>query len=265
MATDSPDTETPDYEPRLEVHGEGPLLVYVPGIDGTGRLFYRQVPSLAAAGFTVATFRLRDEAGRMQQLVDDLDDVIARAREAASLPADSAVTLVGESFGGSLGLSYVVANPNHVKRLVILNSFPYFRPQFRLRLGVRALGVVNWKTMSVVRRLTAPFLHSRYTHRDEIRRFLELTDETTLTGYANRLRILMDFDVRERLADVRVPTLFLASDRDHLVPSVRQARLMHSLVPGSDLRVLEGHGHVCLIAPNLDLAEILLEWDPELL
>jgi pimeloyl-ACP methyl ester carboxylesterase len=54
--------------------------------------------------------------------------------------------------------------------------------------------------------------------------------------------------------------LFLAADRDHLVPAVEQARLMASLAPHATIRVLEGHGHICLIAPDVDLCTILDEW-----
>jgi hypothetical protein len=35
---------------------------------------------------------------------------------------------------------------------------------------------------------------------------------------------------------------------------------MAARVPRSALRILEGHGHACLIAPNLDMAQILAEW-----
>jgi pimeloyl-ACP methyl ester carboxylesterase len=84
---------------------------------------------------------------------------------------------------------------------------------------------------------------------------------TTREGYVNRLRILMRYDVRDRLSQLAMPTLFLASDRDHLVPSVEQARFMSSRVPGSTLRVLEGHGHICLIAPGVDLDQLLREWE----
>jgi hypothetical protein len=31
-------------------------------------------------------------------------------------------------------------------------------------------------------------------------------------------------------------------------------------VPGAAMRVLEGHGHVCLIAPGVDLRELLHDW-----
>ena len=53
------------------------------------------------------------------------------------------------------------------------------------------------------------------------------------------------------------PTLFLAAERDHLIPSVEQATLMSARVSGAALRVLEGHGHICLINDDVDLERIL--------
>jgi pimeloyl-ACP methyl ester carboxylesterase len=76
----------------------------------------------------------------------------------------------------------------------------------------------------------------------------------------SRLRILRDYDIRRQLPSLRVPALFLAADHDTLIPSVDQAQLMAGLVPSATIRVLEGHGHSCLIAPDLDLAHILDEW-----
>ena len=39
-----------------------------------------------------------------------------------------------------------------------------------------------------------------------------------------------------------------------------QARYMAQRVPGAQMQVLEGHGHICLIAPDIDLEQILGEW-----
>jgi hypothetical protein len=35
---------------------------------------------------------------------------------------------------------------------------------------------------------------------------------------------------------------------------------MADRVPSSVMRILKGHGHICLIAPDVDLARILSEW-----
>ena len=246
------------YDPRIALLGDGPPLVLVPGMDGTGQLFHRQVPLLARR-YHVATYALREDAAGMDVLVDDLAGVIR-----AASPEGTPAVVVGESFGGTLALSLALARPGLVRRLVVLNSFPYFEPRLRLHLAIRVLGTIPfpWQVMGVVRRLTAFRLHSRYTHRREIQRFLELTAGTTRRGYLARLRVLRDYDVRDRLHQITAPTLFLASDRDHLVPSVEQAHAMAARVPGARVHILTGHGHICLIAPNIDLEEILQNHEP---
>jgi pimeloyl-ACP methyl ester carboxylesterase len=225
-------------------------------MDGTGELFYRQVPLLAKS-YRVATYALRDATSSMDVLVGDL----ARVVEAAA-PGTSRATVIGESFGGALSLSFALARPDRVDALVILNSFAFFAPRFRLHLAVLGLTAMPWGAMSLVRRLTAFRLHSRHTHRAEIRRFFDLTARTTREGYLNRLRALIGYDVREQLRQISCPTLFLAAERDHLVPSVAQARLMSARVPGATMKILDGHGHICLIAPDVDLAAILQDWRP---
>src|SRR6185503_12115689 len=108
----------------------GQPLVFVPGMDGTGRLFYRQTPLLTGR-FRVATYALRDDARDMSTLVEDLHKVIGLVA-----PHGQKVTLVGESFGGALAMSYALAHPERVARLVVLNSFPRYRSPFWLRLGL---------------------------------------------------------------------------------------------------------------------------------
>ncbi len=238
----------------FRIEGTGPLLVLVPGIDGTGRLFHRQVPLLARS-FRVVTYALRDSAVHMETLVDDLATIIARAS-----PRGEPAVVCGESFGGAVALSLAISRPETVRALVVINSFARFLPQHRLHAAIAAVRLMPWGAMMLVRRLTAFRLHSRFTHRAEIRRFLTETRQATREGYLNRLRILTEYDAQPHLARIARPALFVASDRDHLVPAVEQARSMAARVPGARVHVLVGHGHICLIAPGVDLARIIADW-----
>jgi pimeloyl-ACP methyl ester carboxylesterase len=191
----------------------------------------------------------------METLVADLGRVVETVA-----PDRRRAIVVGESFGGALALSFALARPDAVSALGILNSFPYFAPQFRLRLARYGLGLIPWGAMAIIRRATAFRLHSTHTHRQEIRRFMQVTAGASRAGYLNRLSLLASYDVRHRLHEIRVPTLFLAADQDHLVPAVQQAQCMAARVPNATMRVLHGHGHICLIAPDVDLAQILTAW-----
>lgn len=249
-------TELGPHDPaRLTVHGDGAPLIYIPGMDGTGLLFYRQA-RLLAHRFRVITFRLRDEARDMATLVADVAAHLDRA-----VPDGTPAIVVGESFGGALAMRFALSHPTRVRKLVILNSFARITPQIKLYAGIAGLHLVPWRTMQIVRRLTASRLQSRHTHADEIKRFLMLTAATTRVGYLNRLRILTHYDIRSDLAALRVPTLYLAADQDHLIPSVEQATYMSAQVPHASMRVLEGYGHGCFLAPDLDLNLLLKEWD----
>ena len=243
-----------DHDPRVSIRGEGRAVVLVPGMHGTGELFYRQVPRLEQS-YRVATYALRDDAENLDLLAADLSrvvDVVA--------PIERRAIIVGESFGGAVALTFALGYPSQVAAIVILNSFPHFAQQFRLRLAISGLAVLPWGAMPLVRHLTAFRLHSPHTHRAEVKQFIELTAHATRDGYINRLKLLRRYDVRDRLHDIRQPALFLASEHDHLVPAVAQARYMANRVPSSVMRILKGHGHICLIAPDLDLAQILNEW-----
>lgn len=243
------------YDPQISITGTGPdAVVLVPGMNGSGELFYRQVPGLAQS-YRVATYTLRDDAGSLAVLVEDLARVVDRVAA-----ADRRAIIVGESFGGAVAMTFALTHPERVSALVILNSFPRFTPQFRLNLAIAGLIAVPWNTMPLVRRVTAWRLHSRHTHRAEIRRFVDMTAHTTRLGYISRLKLLRDYDVRHRLHELKPPTLFLAAERDHLVPSVAQAQYMATRVPSCSMQILAGHGHICLIAPDLDLAQIIGDW-----
>jgi pimeloyl-ACP methyl ester carboxylesterase len=245
---------TAKYDSRLSIEGTGEPVVLVPGLDGTGLLFYRQIP-LIARRYRVASYALRDAATTMDSLVSDLRTIVE-----AVAPKGRRVVVVGESFGGALAMSFALAEPDRVAGLIVLNSFPWYARQLRLRAAIGALHAMPWGAMRVMRRITTSRLHSRHTHPAEIERFLQLTTRTTRLGYLNRLRMLTQYDIRGRLHQLRPPALFLAAAQDHLVPAVEQAQFMAQRTPRAAVRVLAGHGHICLISPDIDLGRILREW-----
>ena len=232
-------------------------LVLVPGLDGTALLFYRQAPILARR-FQVETFPLPDdESCTMESLVAELKETVDRiARERD----EERVYLCGESFGGALSLSFALRHPERLAGLVILNSFPYIRQRVRIRLGPALLKIMPWGAMPLVRRFTESRLHSSHTRPEDLEEFHRRARAIGRRGYIRRLEILREYDIRDELHRIEVPTLLLAADEDRLVPSVAEARFMAARMPRAMVRVLEGFGHVCMIHHDFDLLGHMEPW-----
>jgi len=230
-----------------------PSLVMVPGLDGTALLFYRQIP-LLGEDFDVLTFPLPDDPScTMSSLVEDLRAFVAERSESPAI-------LCGESFGGALSLSFALEHPELVSGLVIVNSFPYVRSRFQLRLAPLALRLFPWGGMPLVRRFTESRMHSPHTLPEDLQEFHVRSRRIGRLGYIRRMEILQHYDLRDRLHEIEAPTLLLAGDRDHLVPSVEEAHYMEERIPKAKIQVLTGYGHICLINHDLNLLDYVRPW-----
>ncbi|CAG9465181.1 unnamed protein product [Pedinophyceae sp. YPF-701] len=112
------------------------LLVFLPGMDGTGLGVTPQLAPLQAAGYEVRTLYLpiRDRSSweqLTQQVLWLCEEELRRFnRDAGALgaPSDGGLTLVGESFGGALALRVASrAREGLLRQMVLINpgsSFP---------------------------------------------------------------------------------------------------------------------------------------------
>jgi pimeloyl-ACP methyl ester carboxylesterase len=241
------------YRPRPIVEGSGPLLVYIAGLDGTGQLFFKQLPSLSRS-YRVVTFSSRD-AGRFNY--DDLTDDVAWIIR--SLGEERAIIL-GESFGGTVALSFALHYPEMVQRLIVVNSFPRFRKRLKIRLAARLASALPFPFLRPVRQAASSLgLYVDGVTGEDRRRFFEAIRAVKGEGYARRLKLIADFNVEDRLCEIHAPTLFIAGDRDWLIPSAEEARKMAQRVPNATVKVIKGAGHACLLGNRINLSELLGE------
>jgi 3-oxoadipate enol-lactonase len=241
----------------IEYHkqGSGPAFVYVAGIEGTGKNFYKQAADLAR-DHTVISFPLRPE-GRygMSELVEDLIRVILDA-------GFERVTVLGESFGGSLVLAAALSHPDYFERMILVNSFAAFPHRAKINLGVALYSVLPYSLLKAYRTKTAPqTLFSDDVEEEDRRAFREHTRHVRPEGYLARLRIIKGTDLRARLPEIKVPALVVAGTEDHLLNSVGAARVMAAGLPRSRLKLLEGTGHMALLSNRVHVREWLKEFD----
>ena len=240
---------------EYRIEGSGPALVYVCGIEGTGRLFYKQAADLAR-DHTIISFALRGE-GRyeMARLVEDLETVLSRAGVGRA-------TFLGESFGGLLTLSAALKRPDLFERMILVNTFPHFAGRAKINLGVVAFSLLPYALMKAHRTRTARRVLFCDGVSDEDRRlFREHTREVPCEGYVSRLRIIRDTDLRLRLKDITIAAQVVSGSDDRLLDSVAAGRLMAASLPRARLKLLEGTGHVALLSGRVRVRDWLREFE----
>lgn len=241
--------------PEYRTQGGGPAFVYIPGIEGTGKLFYKQIDDLAR-DHTVITFPLRG-CGRygMDALVQDLISIITDA-------GFERVTALGESFGGLLLMAAALAHPERFERLILVNTFSWFEQQAKIRLGVALFSFLPYPAMKAYRKLTGGrSLFDASVAEADRRAFRERTRQVQCEGYLSRMRIIRDTDLRQRLPEIEVPTLVVAGTEDRLLNAERAARIISAGIPRSRLKLLEGTGHLAVVSGGVRVRDWLAEFD----
>jgi pimeloyl-ACP methyl ester carboxylesterase len=176
--------------------------------------------------------------------------------------------LVAHSLGAAVALAYAVRFPNEISGLVLLGGFfmpmpeapmpllrlataPVIGPPFRRHVLRR---LVRWIAPRKLKALFAPNLVPQ-----SFRRFpLGLaTRPNAIEAMARDLRSFnrcMTGLVRE-FPRIDRPLIILAGVDDPIVPAAEQSCLLHKAVPGSELRLLAGVGHM----PHHVCAEAVVE------
>ncbi len=246
---------TKNIEYRTE--GSGPPFVYISGIEGTGLLFYRQAQDLAR-DHTVVSFPLRPQGHySMDELVEDVGSVLCEVG-ADKEPA----TVLGESFGGALAMSAALAFPQLFRRMILVNTFPWFAHRRKIKLGVFVYSVVPYGLVRAYRKLN----HGRELFgpdvKDEDRHlFREHTRSVPYEGYLSRMKIVRNIDLRPHLHKIETPTLVVAGTADRLLDSVSAAKSIVEKAPRARLRLLEGTGHTALISSSVRVRDWLADFE----
>lgn len=233
-----------------------PLLIYLPGMDGTGQLFDRQIPGLEKH-FDIRRLSVAlDDLSGWEQFTKQVVRLIQRELEQHPRQC---VYLCGESFGGCLALKIVLHAPEICDRLILINPASSFKRYPLIYWGsllVRPLPAALHR-MSCVSFL--PFLSA--LERMEIadrQALLQAVQSVNQETSIWRLALLREFHISElELHTITQQALIIASGRDRLLPSLREAEHLMQHLADVRMHTLPYSGHACLLEVGVDLYEIL--------
>jgi pimeloyl-ACP methyl ester carboxylesterase len=245
--------------PTPQACREQPLFIYLPGMDGTGQLFHRQVAELSLK------FEIRCLAIPPTLLLSwqDLTAQVVKLIEAevAGCPPRRSIYLCGESFGGCLALRVATHAPELFDRIILVNPAISFQRQPWLGWGGQ---MIQW-IPDLVYDLSAvgflPFLAAleRYQPIDGLK-LLEAMQTVPKATSIWRMSMLQAFELdRLSLDQLACPVLAIASGADRLLPSVADARYLLGKLSQGELVVLPDSGHACLLERDVSLYQIMQE------
>jgi 3-oxoadipate enol-lactonase len=164
----------------------------------------------------------------------------------------------GISLGGAVGLWLGANAADRLDRLVVACSSARFgepagwleRARTVREHGLRAISqavVARWFTPEFEREL--PALVARF------RRKLEAMPPE---GYASCCDAIARWDFRDRLGEVRVPTLVVTAMEDPATPPA-EGRAIAEGVPGAELVVIEDAAHLANVARPVEFSALVIE------
>lgn len=237
-----------------------PLFIYLPGGDGTGQLFHRQLEGLEKA-FDIRCLEIPpDDMTDWEELAAEVIRLVQA--ELAATPR-SQVYLCGESFGGCLAMKMILQSPQFFDYLVLVNPASAFRNQswlYGLSFLARPVPQPLYRFFWV---WFLPLLAALGKIEAEDRRLLLnavqlMTQETSIW----RVELLRQFQVSDAdLAQIHQPTLVVASGRDCVLPSTQEADRLVASLPQAQKYLLPDSGHACLLESDVNLYEILRSVD----
>ena len=260
-----------------------PVMIYLPGIDGTGLAASKQFPSLME-NFNLVTFVTPPED---RTPYDDLVELLKSyvERVLANNPPSVPVYLLGESFGGILALSLASKCPGLIDRVVLVNPATSFQSSLWPQLAPLLLQVPR-EAYSLLPIALAPVLGNPL---NLLQASIEGMPEgssiaeqaAALVRGASNLLLQLPFlaevlppatlawkfelltegckSVERDIPNVSQRVFILVGDQDLLIPSEREAERLKNILPRSHVRIERGRSHALLQEGGVNLASIMEE------
>jgi 3-oxoadipate enol-lactonase len=206
-----------------------PPLVLSNALGTSAELWDRQVAAFSRR-FAVVRY---EQVARpsVAELADSILDALARV-------GMQRMSFCGISLGAMVGMSIAADAPQRLDRLVLACTSARFGD--RQEWSERAALVRSGGIESVAREALDRWFTPAYADREP---FLRMQLQTPREDYALGLEAIGEFDFRDRLGEVRAPTLVIAGAQDTATPTA-DAELIASEIPGAQLRVLEDAAHL---------------------
>src|SRR3954469_19486467 len=242
-----PHADLNGFQIHYDVHGQGEPLLCVHGLGCDRRAWALQIQPFSER-YQAIFFDNRDVgqsslAPHDYSTADMAGDVLALADH---LQLET-FHLLGISLGGMISQQVALKAPRRVRSLTLAVTHGGVQKAGRLRghlLGsyARHLPVADQVDNLLYLCYTEAFFENDAMFEFMRNALLENPYPQPPEAFARQAAAGAHHDVRERLAELKMPVHVIGAERDLMIP-IWKSRELASLIPGSKLSVIEGQGH----------------------
>ncbi len=181
------------------------------------------------------------------------------------------VALVGNSMGGYIAAEVAIQFPRRVSRLVLVSAAGVSSADVlqapiltagRVATAVTSHGAAGRRTLAarpLARHVALALVarHPRLLRADLV--YEGFYKGAGKPGFTDALRACLDYDFRDRLPDVHVPTLIVWGEKDAIIP-VRDAAEFERLIADSRKVLMRDTGHVPMAERPVAFNRVLLSF-----
>ncbi len=225
-----------------------PVLLVIPGLDGDPRLLQR-LPWPTAYDIVVFDHTHDPAHGGVEALAE---------HALALVPANAPLVVCGESFGSTVALTLARLYPERVRGLLLLSGFGWYPWPNRAFVH---FGMFSWRMLGD--RVAAVFLKIGRILGPLVELTRNIVDysqlaEPDLAAYRAKCQLVLSFDARPWLTELRCPSLIVGGRVDLVVPSAASRHLAQRIV-GAELHQLAG-GHIAHLSRPDKAERIVTAW-----
>ena len=244
--------------PNYRVDGNGPPVTLIHGV-GSYLESWDAVIAAIGGGYRFLRYDLRGH-GESQKLpgpysLDNFVDDLASLMDARGIEMTH---LAGFSLGGLIAQAFALAHPDRLRSLTLISTVAGRTDAEKAAVRRRAKtlaekGAGTHLTEAVDRWFTAEFIAARPDVLEERRRRSLNNDPDC---YAAAYRVLAEYDLADRLPEIKTPTLVMTGEND-VGSTPRMAELIADRIPDSQLHIFPRLKHsVLLEAPDQVAAQM---------
>ncbi|XP_035838425.1 acyltransferase-like protein At1g54570, chloroplastic isoform X3 [Helianthus annuus] len=216
---------------------DSPVLLYLPGIDGTGAGLVIHEKTLGKV-FNVQCLHIPVwDRTPLEGLIHIVEEIVMIEH---TLSPNKPIYLLGESFGGALALCVAARNPTVDLILILANPADYIK-----------ISMIKFYGRNYVESLWQ-LLVGFSKDQANLSVMLKILPKDTLTWRVKLVRSAAAY-ANSRLHAITSQVLVLASGRDNILPSIDEARRLLRLLKHCDVRVFADNGHTILLESGVNV------------